>query len=272
MHLVDELVLGVSQSLHVVVDVGPRPGAGPLVAFDKDVLSGTGSADTVDGGLVEVKNEGLVHGVVLVVGIEHDAAVALEQSSKVLPPGLEVRGGGDDLVKEAAIVVGVKKNSRSLASDVVDNGGEVLDVSLVVGASQAAGVSTLHLELHTEGVVALRNEGLQYVRKCHGDVESCTYVDSSRVGEDKVLAPSTGKVLLSELTTSLVDTSPEELSIARCSSGSRATASGSLEGSRGRLSSTGLALTVPLVDNGALVARDAGCGTREAFTTALSPG
>ena len=140
MHLVDELVLWVGKSLHVVVYVGPGPCAGPLVAFDKDVLCGAGSSDTVDGGLVEIENEGLVHGVVLVVGVEHDAAVALELGGKVLPPGLEVGGGGDDLVEVAAVVVGVEENGGALAGDVVHDGSEVLHVSLIVGPGHAAGV------------------------------------------------------------------------------------------------------------------------------------
>jgi hypothetical protein len=127
-HLVDDLVLRVSQCLHVVIDVGPRPGAGPLVALNEDVLSGACSANTVDGGLVEVENESLVHGVVLVVSVEHDAAVALELSSKVLPPGLKVRCGSDNLVEVTTVVVRVEKNSGSLAGDVVDDGGEVFDV------------------------------------------------------------------------------------------------------------------------------------------------
>lgn len=68
MHLVDEFVLGVGKGGEVVVVVGPFPGAGVGVAFDEDVLGfGAGGADAVDGGLVEVQHEGLVHVVVFVV-------------------------------------------------------------------------------------------------------------------------------------------------------------------------------------------------------------
>ena len=68
MHLVDDLVGGVGERFHVVVDLNPGPGAGPGVAFDEDVLGcGSCGADAVDGGLVEVENEGLVHVVIFVV-------------------------------------------------------------------------------------------------------------------------------------------------------------------------------------------------------------
>jgi hypothetical protein len=67
-HLVDDLVLRVGESLEVVVVVGPGPGSAPGVAFNEDVLgSGTGGTDTVDSGLVQVQDNGLVHVVVLVV-------------------------------------------------------------------------------------------------------------------------------------------------------------------------------------------------------------
>ena len=86
-------------------------------------------------------------------------------------------------------------------------------------------------------------------------------------------APFAGQVLLSKLTTSLVGTKPEELSIAtRSVSGLGATACGGLEGSGRRISRTGLALMVPLVDDSALVARDTGLGTGVTVTTALGPG
>lgn len=83
-------------------------------------------------------------------------------------------------------------------------------------------------------------------------------------------SPSTRKVLLSELSTSLVGTSPEELSIGGAS-GLGTTACGGLEGSGRRVTGAGLALVVPLVDDGALVARDTSLVTGEALTTALGP-
>lgn len=68
MHLVDNLVLGVGQGLEVVVVGGPGPGTGIGVAFHEDVLAGSASGtNSVNGSLVEVKDEGLVEVVVLVV-------------------------------------------------------------------------------------------------------------------------------------------------------------------------------------------------------------
>ena len=99
-----------------------------------------------------------------------------------------------------------------------------------------------------------------------------TYINSSRFREGEVCSPSTRKILLSKLGTSLVGTNPEELSIGSTSR-LGATACGGLEGSGRRVSSrAGLALVVPLVDDGALVARNARLVTREALTTALGPG
>ena len=85
-------------------------------------------------------------------------------------------------------------------------------------------------------------------------------------------SPSTRKVFLSKLSASLVGTDPEELAIGS-TSGLRATTGGGLEGSGRRVSSRArLALVVPFVDDGALVARDARLVTREALATALGPG
>jgi hypothetical protein len=67
-HLVDNLVLSVSQALHVVVVISPGPSTGPGIALNENVLGrGTGSTNTVDGSLVQVENQSLVHIVVLVV-------------------------------------------------------------------------------------------------------------------------------------------------------------------------------------------------------------
>ena len=98
-----------------------------------------------------------------------------------------------------------------------------------------------------------------------------TYINSSRFRESEVRSPSTRQVLLSKLSTSLVGTNPEELPI-RSASGLRA-ACGGLEGGGRRVSSRArLALVVPLIDDSALVARDARLVTGEALTTALGPG
>ena len=83
---------GGSTHLHVVVDIGPRPSTRPLVTLNKDSLGSASSTNTVDSSLVQVQNKSLIHGVVLIVSVKDDLAVALELGSKVLPPGLEVRG------------------------------------------------------------------------------------------------------------------------------------------------------------------------------------
>lgn len=138
-----------------------------MVTLDEDGLGGASGANTVDGGLVQADDKGLVHGVVLVVSVKNNAVVALELGSKVLPPGLEVGGVGDDVVEVAAIVVGVQDGVGTLAGDVVDNAGEVLHVRSVEGTGHGAGVCSLHSELHSETVVALRDEGLWIVRCDH---------------------------------------------------------------------------------------------------------
>lgn len=149
--------------LHVVVDIGPRPSTRPLVTLNKDSLSSASSTNTVDGSLVQVQNKSLIHGVVLIVSVKDDLAVALELGSKVLPPRLEVRGRSDDLVKVAAVVMRVENNVGAFAGDVIHDCGQVLQVSGVKGAGYGAGVCAFHAELDTEGVVTLRDEGLYHV-------------------------------------------------------------------------------------------------------------
>lgn len=78
-HLVDELVSRVSQSDQVCVGRVPDVGARVRVALGKDVLAGgAGCADGVNGGLVEVQDQSLVHVMVLVVGIKDDIGIVLE--------------------------------------------------------------------------------------------------------------------------------------------------------------------------------------------------
>ena len=115
MHFVDDLVLWVGKCFHVVVHVDPAPGTGPLVAFDEDELGrGAGGANGVDAGLVEVKDERLVHGVVFVVygllnqyviekssglltSIEDDFVVRNKLLGHRGPELGEVAGRGDDI-------------------------------------------------------------------------------------------------------------------------------------------------------------------------------
>ena len=162
MHLVDELVGGVGEAAHggaVVagaVVVVPRPGARVGVAFRCDVLGGgAGGADAVDGGLVEGDDEGLVHVVVLVVGVEDDLGVAGVLLGELLPPRLEAGGVGDDGVVEAAVVVWGDHGIRALAGDVFDLFGQVAAVGCVNGAGEARGGETLHQEVDTEDVGAV---------------------------------------------------------------------------------------------------------------------
>lgn len=55
----------------------PSPSAAVGVFLDKDALAcGTSRPDAVDGGLVELRNETVVHVMVLIVGVEDDRAVA----------------------------------------------------------------------------------------------------------------------------------------------------------------------------------------------------
>ena len=79
MHLVDEQVSGVGQPGQVVVGRVPHVSSRVAVALGEDVLcGGAGSANGIDGGLIEVQDEVLVHVVVLVVGVEDDIVVVRE--------------------------------------------------------------------------------------------------------------------------------------------------------------------------------------------------
>lgn len=128
-HLVDDLVLGIGQGLEVVVDRGPGPRAGVRVALDEDVLRGGACCpDAVDGGLVQVQDEGLVHVVVLIVGVEDDLGVALVHTGEVLPEGLEARGVGDDVTVEPAKVVWVNNGVGTGVGNKVDRCGVVVEV------------------------------------------------------------------------------------------------------------------------------------------------
>ena len=142
MHLVDELVLGILQ-----VDEGrgvarghPGPGAGPAVALGGDVLGSSAcGTHAVDGGLVEVEDELLVHVVVFVVGVEDDEGVVFELGGDVLPPGFEAGCVGDDGAVEAAVVVRLDHGVGAFGGDVGDLLGEVAEVVFVEGAGEGGG-------------------------------------------------------------------------------------------------------------------------------------
>lgn len=160
-HLVDDLVLGVGKSNHVGVGHVPGPGARPLVTLDEDVLGGGASGtDTVDGGLVEVEDKGLVHGVVLVVGIEDDLGVGSKLGSNVLPEGLEGVGIGDDVAIVAAVVVRIENDIGTSVGDRVDHLGEVGKIAVVERRGQGVGNKALHGEANTEDVVTLAAKSL----------------------------------------------------------------------------------------------------------------
>ncbi len=115
MHLVDDLVLRVCLGFQVVVHPGPGLTNGVRVALHEDVLRCCARcADAVDGGLVEMKHQGLIHVVVLVVwikdvrtdfmgmivltltGVEDHLAVRFELPCNMLPPTLKVRHTRDN--------------------------------------------------------------------------------------------------------------------------------------------------------------------------------
>lgn len=160
-HLVDDLVLGVGKGNQVGVGHVPGPGARPLVTLNENVLgSCTGGTDTVNGGLVEVEDKGLVHGVVLVVGIEDDLGVGSKLGSNILPESLEGVSIGDDLAIVAAIVVGIEDNIGTRVGNRVDNLGEVGEIAVIERRGQGVGDKALHGEGNTEGVVTLAAESL----------------------------------------------------------------------------------------------------------------
>ena len=168
MHLVDDLVLWVGEVAHggaVVaraVVQGPRPCTGVCVAFGRDVLCrGSPCADTVDGGLVEADDEGLVHVVVFVVGVEDDLRVVGVDFRDGLPPRLEAAGIGDDGAVEAAVVVGGNHGIGAAGGDVVDGFGEVIAVARVDRPSETGWSKTLHQEVDTKDVRALADPGVK---------------------------------------------------------------------------------------------------------------
>lgn len=161
MHLVDNLVLRVRQRDKVGVGDVPSPGSGPRVALDPDVLLLCARCtDAVDGGLVELEDQVLGHGVVLVVGVKNNTGVVHELSGEVAPEGLEVGRVGDDVAEVAAVVVGVEHGVGAGVGDEVDGVGEVAEVTRVERVGQAVLRETLHGEADAEGVVALVNQCL----------------------------------------------------------------------------------------------------------------
>lgn len=135
---------------------------GVRVALGKDVLArGTGCTDTVDGSLVEVEHQSLVHVVVFVIGVEDNPAVGLELPRELVPEALEVGGRGDDGAVEAAVVVRVHHGVGARVGDGVDGRRQVGQVGGVEGGRDRALDHALHREGDAEHVVALLDEGLE---------------------------------------------------------------------------------------------------------------
>lgn len=132
-----------------------------MVTLDENVLgSGAGRTDTVNGGLVEVEDKGLVHGVVLIVGIEDDLGVGSKLGSNILPESLESVGISDDFTIVTAIVVGIENNIGTRVGNRVDHLGEVGEIAVIERRRQCVGNKALHGEANTEDVVTLGAESL----------------------------------------------------------------------------------------------------------------
>ena len=90
------------------------PGTRPRVALNEDVLaSGASGADGVDGGLVELADERVVHVVVLVVGVEDDELVVRVPRRHLGPPRAEARRVADHLLVVPPEVVRVHHRVRA---------------------------------------------------------------------------------------------------------------------------------------------------------------
>lgn len=86
----------------------PVPGTGPGVALDEDVLrGGAGATDGVDGGLVQLADEGVVLIVELIVSVEDDLLVGGVAFGYHGPPRSEAADVGDDIVIVATEVMRV---------------------------------------------------------------------------------------------------------------------------------------------------------------------
>lgn len=163
MHLIHNLVLRIRQAGEVIIRSIPVPRARPRVALHKNILTRRARrADPVNGRLVELQHERLVHVVVLVVGVEDDPVVGLEGRGEVLPEGREGDRVGDDAALVAAVVVRVEDDVLAARRDEVDGGGEVGEVGRVKGGCEGCDGHAFHEEGDAEDVVAVGDEGL-----CH---------------------------------------------------------------------------------------------------------
>jgi len=146
-HLIDEFILGILE-----VDKGgtvstgnPGPGSRPRVALRGDVLLSSAScADAVDGGLVKVEDELLVHVMELIIYVEDDEGVVFELCGDVFPPRLEAVGVGNDVFVEAAVIVWLDHGVGALARNVVDLLRQIAHIVLVEGGSEVVGCEAFH--------------------------------------------------------------------------------------------------------------------------------
>ena len=74
------------------------PGSAPGVRLKEDVLARCASgADAIDGCLVQVGHELVVHVMILVVRVEDDEVIGRKAAGHGRPPGFEAGGIGDDV-------------------------------------------------------------------------------------------------------------------------------------------------------------------------------
>lgn len=100
----------------------PSPSTGVGISLHKDVLArGTSRPDAVDGSLVELCNEGVVHVMVLIVGVEDNLAVTREPGGNGLPVRLETVGVGDHVSIVTPKVLRVDDSVCAFACDVADD-------------------------------------------------------------------------------------------------------------------------------------------------------
>lgn len=100
----------------------PSPSAGVGITLHEDVLTrSTGRPNAVDGSLVELRNEGVVHIVILIVGVKDDLAVTRESRSNGLPVRPKTGRVGDHISIIAPEVLRVDDGVCTLACDVADD-------------------------------------------------------------------------------------------------------------------------------------------------------
>jgi hypothetical protein len=157
-----------------------------------DVLfCSAGSADPVDGGLVELNDEGLVHvvdcrksvlgcghdgwqretgwrrnvsgsdGLTFVVRVEDHILIVFVWSSECLPKLLHAGYIGDDFVVVATVVVRDNHCVSLLVCDVFDGIVKILEIRSVESAVEFVWNNSLHHDVDTEGIETFADELLR---------------------------------------------------------------------------------------------------------------